>query len=105
MDAISLLRFSAVMPSSFMTVSPGAEKPKRSTPTTLLAYLYQRPVTPASMAIRFVQDEGSTLSLYSDDWRSNNSMQGMDTTRAPGRLSAALRAWGTSDPVAMMIRS
>ena len=46
---------SAVMPSSFITVLPGALMPKRSMPRTLPCvptYFHQRPETPASMAMR-----------------------------------------------------
>src|SRR5690606_35842324 len=56
-------RFAAVMPSSAITVSPGALMPKRSIPTTVPAlptYFHHRPLTPASIATRFAQDAGST---------------------------------------------
>jgi len=55
---ISAERFSAVMPSSFMTMSQEAENPNQSTPTTLEAYLYQDAETPASMAILSGQARG-----------------------------------------------
>src|SRR4051812_28561488 len=57
--------FSAVMPSSFMTVPPGAERPKRSMPTTAPSsptYLAQVELTVASMATRLRHDLGSTSS-------------------------------------------
>merc|ERR1712003_604789 len=91
-EAISFLRFSAVIPNSLITISPGAEKPKRSTPTTFEAYLYQISDTPASIAILLVQLEGRTCSLYSADCLSNTDVHGMDTTRAPGISAAALSA-------------
>merc|ERR1712231_12828 len=105
MDAICALKFSAVMPNSFMTISPGALNPNLSTPITLEAYLYHMADTPASMAILFVQAAGSTDSLYSAVWRSYSSMHGILTTRAPGRVLADSSACWTSDPVAMMVIS
>merc|ERR1719265_1184067 len=66
MDLATSTRFFSVMPNSSMTASPGAEKPNLSVPMTLPSsptYLYHRPVTPASMAIRLVQLEGSTKAL------------------------------------------
>lgn len=56
---------SALMPSSFMAMPPGALRPKRSMPTTLPSrptYLLQRPVTPASMATR-LRHEGGQLGV------------------------------------------
>merc|ERR1712038_1576789 len=83
-DSICSFKFSAVIPSSFITISPGAENPKRSTPTTLDAYLYHSPETPASIAILLVHDDGRTSSLYSSDCLSNTDVHGIETTRAPG---------------------
>mmetsp|Transcript_130491 Transcript_130491/g.194283 ORF Transcript_130491/g.194283 Transcript_130491/m.194283 type:complete len:216 (+) Transcript_130491:134-781(+) len=101
------MRLSAVMPSSDMTMSPGAEKPKRSTPTTLPSrptYLYHMLVTPASMATRLVHDLGRTSCLYESGWRSKMSMHGIETTRTPSpSASAAFIACCTSEPDAMMI--
>lgn len=51
----------AVIPSSLITVPPGALRPKRSIPSTLPfspTYFHQRPVTPASIATRFLQVRG-----------------------------------------------
>jgi hypothetical protein len=56
---------SAVMPSSFITVLPGALRPKRSMPRILPSvptYFHHSAVTPASMAMRLVQDGGRTSS-------------------------------------------
>ena len=48
-------KFSADIPNSLMTISPGTENPNLSTPTTLEAYFYHISVTPASIAIIFVR--------------------------------------------------
>eukprot|EP00961_Rhodomonas_salina_P269930 3646601-Rhodomonas_salina.1 len=88
-------------------MSPGAEKPKRSTPTTLPSrptYLYHMLVTPASMATRLVHDLGRTSCLYESGWRSKMSMHGIETTRTPSpSASAAFIACCTSEPDAMRI--
>merc|ERR1719502_1278700 len=75
-------RPATVTPFSSYTWSPGAERPKSSTPRTLSANLYQPEVTPASHAV--VADFmafGRTSSLYSADWRSKASTHGIETTR------------------------
>ena len=74
------------MPSSFITVAPGALMPKRLMPMTAPSrptYSIQVTGTVASMATRRRQDFGSTSSLYACGWRSNRSKHGMLTTRVP----------------------
>lgn len=64
-QARALTTASVVMPSSLKTWLPGALMPKRSMPMTwpwVPTYFHQRPVTPASMAMRLAQEAGSTLS-------------------------------------------
>ena len=59
----------------------GAVSPKQSNPITsspVVKYLYQKSFEPASIAtLGFVP---KTWSLYSSDWESNNSAQGIETT-------------------------
>src|SRR5437762_1289050 len=64
---------STLNPSSFKTVSPGAEAPNRSRLTESPAsptYLFHPSATPASIARRAGTDGGSTSSRYSRGWRS-----------------------------------
>src|SRR4029077_14766326 len=71
--------FSAVKPSSFNTVVPGAEAPKRSSPSTspsLPTHFHQLIVAPGSTASRALAACGSTSSRYSSGWDSNSSMHG-----------------------------
>mmetsp|Transcript_41834 Transcript_41834/g.97989 ORF Transcript_41834/g.97989 Transcript_41834/m.97989 type:complete len:208 (-) Transcript_41834:1535-2158(-) len=96
-----------VIPFSSYTSSPGAERPKESTPCTLSANLYHGRVTPASHATVFdFMAAGSTDSMYSADWRSKSSMQGIETTRTPAPSSAAAStAIESSEPAPIMIAS
>merc|ERR1711988_183723 len=94
----TFIRLSAVMPTFSMTRLPGALSPNWSTPTTLSAYLYHNPVTPASMATVF-DLSGNTSALYASGCRSKRSTHGIDTTRVPGpSVSAAFTACCTSEP-------
>src|SRR5262249_44957533 len=76
---------SPVNPSSRLTLPPGADAPKRSTPTPAPPRPTQRSqpnVAPASTASRRVTVRGKTVSRYSADSDSNSSQDGMLTTRA-----------------------
>src|SRR5579863_7472607 len=101
--------FSAVNPSSFITVGPGAEAPKRSSPITSPfepTYFHQPSVAPASTA-NLGTPAGSTLALYSADCASKSFQLGKLTTRArmPSAASslAASTAGQTSEPVPIKI--
>lgn len=81
------------MPKASNNSGPSAEKPKSSVPMTLLAYLYHMPVTPASMAILFLQSGGRTSSFYWVSCRSKSSMHGIETTRVWGSILPASTAY------------
>src|SRR5690606_22916578 len=90
----------------------GAEAPKRSRPITAPSrptYLRQKSVMPASTATRLRTALGSTDSRYAASWRSNTSVEGIDTTRvlSPAASSCALAsiASDTSEPVPSRITS
>src|SRR5215204_6873469 len=100
------------MPSSLKTLSPGADAPKRSTPTlTPLepTYRSQPIVTPASTETRASTSGGKTKFLYSSSWASKISHDGMLTTLTATpcstRRARASKATATSEPVAIRIRS
>src|SRR4029077_1393965 len=74
--------FSALKPSSFNTVVPGAEAPKRSRASTspcVPTHFHQLIVAPGSIARRAVTAGGSTSWRYSWLWASKSSMQGIET--------------------------
>ncbi len=104
--------FSLVKPSSFSTVLPGAEAPKRSRPSTspsLPTHFHQPIVAPGSTARRARTDRGSTSSRYSCACASNSSTHGIETTRTrlPCVASSrpAVSVSGTSAPVAIRMIS
>src|SRR5689334_9106119 len=75
---------STLNPSSRIATSPGADAPNRSRHITSPdgpTYRSQPCLTPASIARRAVIAFGNTSSRYSCDCSSNNSTQGIDTTR------------------------
>ena len=100
------------MPKCLNSSPAGAEAPKLSMPTTAPSrptYLPQKPVTPASTATRRRTALGSTDSRQAASWRSNTSVEGIDTTRVfrPAASSTCLAsiASATSEPVPIRIRS
>jgi hypothetical protein len=96
---------SRVQPNGRINASIGADPPKLSMPTTAPSrptYLRQKSVMPASIATRLRQASGSTDSRYAASWRSNTSLDGIDTTRTPSpSCPAACIAMPTSEPVAI----
>src|ERR1019366_4440595 len=104
--------FSVLKPSSFSTVVPGAEAPKRSRPSTspsLPTHFHQLMLAPGSTARRAVLTRGSTCSRYCSLCASKSSMQGIETTRTRGPSAAiafaAASVEPTSAPVAIRISS
>src|SRR5271157_2602415 len=79
------ITLSTVKPKCAINSLIGADAPKSSCPTTSPAsptYLLQPKVVPASTATLARTPGGSTSALYSGDCFSNNSHEGIETTRA-----------------------